>query len=71
MTALTSMVFIITPSASNHHTACPQHTLIADRRSIPCSHAPPMYAQVYACEWNPHAVEALRRGLKANGVEGR
>ena len=24
---------------------------------------------VHACEWNPHAVEALRRGLVANGVE--
>lgn len=24
---------------------------------------------VHACEWNPHAVEALRRGLKANRVE--
>lgn len=23
---------------------------------------------VYACEWNPHAVEALRRNLEANGV---
>lgn len=26
---------------------------------------------VHACEWNPDAVEALRRGLKANGVEDR
>lgn len=26
---------------------------------------------VHACEWNPHAVEALQRGLKANGVEDR
>jgi tRNA wybutosine-synthesizing protein 2 len=26
---------------------------------------------VHACEWNPHAVEGLKRGLKANGVEGR
>lgn len=26
---------------------------------------------VHACEWNPHAVEALKRGLKANGVEDR
>lgn len=26
---------------------------------------------VHACEWDPHAVEGLRRGLKANKVEGR
>jgi tRNA wybutosine-synthesizing protein 3 len=26
---------------------------------------------VFACEWNPHAVEALRRNLVANRVEGR
>lgn len=26
---------------------------------------------VHACEWNPHAVEGLRRGLKANRVEDR
>lgn len=26
---------------------------------------------VHACEWNPHAIDALRRGLKANGVEDR
>nr|GFC15527.1 tRNA wybutosine-synthesizing protein 2/3/4 isoform X1 [Tanacetum cinerariifolium] len=26
---------------------------------------------VYACEWNPHAIEALRRNLEANGVAGR
>lgn len=26
---------------------------------------------VHACEWNPHAVEALRRNLRVNGVEGR
>ncbi len=26
---------------------------------------------VHACEWNPHAVEALRRGLMANGVADR
>lgn len=25
---------------------------------------------LYACEWNPDAVEALRRNLRANGVEG-
>ena len=28
-------------------------------------------SQAYACEWNPNALEALRRNLKANGVEGR
>ena len=27
--------------------------------------------QVVACEWNPRAVEALRRNLALNGVEGR
>lgn len=27
--------------------------------------------QVFACEWNPNAVEALRRGLEANGVAHR
>ena len=26
---------------------------------------------VHACEWNPAAVEGLRRGLALNGVEGR
>lgn len=26
---------------------------------------------VHACEWNPHAVEALKRGLKVNKVEDR
>lgn len=26
---------------------------------------------VHACEWNPDAVEGLRRGLRANGVEDR
>ncbi|GKV16010.1 hypothetical protein SLEP1_g26722 [Rubroshorea leprosula] len=26
---------------------------------------------VYACEWNPHAVEALQRNLKANSVSDR
>jgi tRNA G37 N-methylase Trm5 len=26
---------------------------------------------VYACEWNPDAVEALERNLKLNGVEDR
>lgn len=26
---------------------------------------------VHACEWNPHAVEGLRRGLKANKVQER
>nr|XP_043622298.1 tRNA wybutosine-synthesizing protein 2/3/4 [Erigeron canadensis] len=26
---------------------------------------------VYACEWNPHAVKALRRNLEANGVADR
>ena len=26
---------------------------------------------VHACEWNHHAVEGLKRGLKANGVEDR
>ena len=26
---------------------------------------------VYACEWNPHAIEALRRNLEANGVASR
>ncbi|KAJ9566092.1 hypothetical protein OSB04_002058 [Centaurea solstitialis] len=26
---------------------------------------------VYACEWNPHAIEALRRNLEANGVADR
>ncbi|ONI09967.1 hypothetical protein PRUPE_4G021000 [Prunus persica] len=26
---------------------------------------------VYACEWNPHAVEALRRNLQANSVSDR
>ncbi|OAY25926.1 hypothetical protein MANES_16G007200v8 [Manihot esculenta] len=26
---------------------------------------------VYACEWNPHAVEALKRNLEANFVSGR
>lgn len=26
---------------------------------------------VHACEWNPHAVEGLKRGLKANRVEDR
>jgi tRNA G37 N-methylase Trm5 len=25
-------------------------------------------AKVYACEWNPNAVEALQRNLAANGV---
>jgi tRNA G37 N-methylase Trm5 len=28
-------------------------------------------AKVYACEWNPHAIEGLKRGLAANGVESR
>ncbi|XP_039186413.1 tRNA wybutosine-synthesizing protein 2 homolog [Crotalus tigris] len=28
-------------------------------------------ALVHACEWNPHAVEALRRNLHLNGVEDR
>jgi len=27
--------------------------------------------QVYACEWNPNAVEALRKGLVANAVAHR
>lgn len=26
---------------------------------------------VYACEWNPHAIEALRRNLELNGVTDR
>ena len=26
---------------------------------------------VYACEWNPDAVEGLRRGLVANGIEDK
>ncbi|KAL9992660.1 putative transferase [Helianthus debilis subsp. tardiflorus] len=26
---------------------------------------------VYACEWNPHAIEALKRNLEANGVADR
>lgn len=26
---------------------------------------------VHACEWNPNAVEALRRGLTRNGVSDR
>lgn len=26
---------------------------------------------VYACEWNPHAVEALHRNLRANSVADR
>lgn len=26
---------------------------------------------LYACEWNPHAVEALRRNLQANSVADR
>lgn len=26
---------------------------------------------VYACEWNPHAVEALRRNLEVNSVSDR
>ena len=26
---------------------------------------------VYACEWNPHAVEALRRNVQANSVSDR
>ena len=26
---------------------------------------------VYACEWNPHAIEALRRNLEANSVADR
>ncbi|KPP64262.1 tRNA wybutosine-synthesizing protein 2-like, partial [Scleropages formosus] len=28
-------------------------------------------AHVHACEWNPHAVEALRRNLQLNGVSER
>ncbi|XP_026558721.1 tRNA wybutosine-synthesizing protein 2 homolog [Pseudonaja textilis] len=28
-------------------------------------------AFVHACEWNPHAVEALRRNLQLNGVQDR
>lgn len=28
-------------------------------------------AHVYACEWNPNAIEALRYNLKDNGVENR
>ena len=32
-----------------------------------CS-TPPPPSQVYACEWNPHAVIALRRNLEANSV---
>eukprot|EP00899_Mesostigma_viride_P015022 jgi/Mesvir1/23520/Mv18225-RA.1 len=28
-------------------------------------------AHLYACEWNPNALEALRRNLRANGVEDR
>ncbi|XP_023653623.1 tRNA wybutosine-synthesizing protein 2 homolog [Paramormyrops kingsleyae] len=28
-------------------------------------------AHVHACEWNPHAVEALRRNLELNGVSDR
>ena len=28
-------------------------------------------AVVHACEWNPHALEALRRNLRGNGVEHR
>lgn len=28
-------------------------------------------AQVYACEWNPHAAHALRRNLELNGVAAR
>ncbi|XP_075752859.1 tRNA wybutosine-synthesizing protein 2 homolog isoform X2 [Pelodiscus sinensis] len=28
-------------------------------------------AFVHACEWNPHAVEALRRNLELNGVQDR
>lgn len=27
--------------------------------------------QVYACEWNPHAVEALKRNVEANSVNDR
>lgn len=26
---------------------------------------------VYACEWNPHAIEALRRNVEANSVSDR
>lgn len=26
---------------------------------------------VYACEWNPHAIEALHRNLRANAVADR
>ena len=28
-------------------------------------------AQVIACEWNPNAVEALRKNLQLNGVADR
>lgn len=28
-------------------------------------------AKVIACEWNPHAVEALRRNVEANGLQQR
>jgi tRNA wybutosine-synthesizing protein 2 len=28
-------------------------------------------AMVHACEWNPNAIEALRRGLEANKVSSR
>ena len=28
-------------------------------------------AVVHACEWNPHAVEALKRGLRVNKIEGK
>lgn len=28
-------------------------------------------AFVHACEWNPHAVEALRRNLRLNAVQDR
>ena len=26
---------------------------------------------IYACEWNPHAIEALQRNVKANSVEDK
>lgn len=50
------------------------------RRSSDTPHAKPpsiscvpvvWHGQVFACEWNPHAVEALRVNLDTNGVAAR
>lgn len=35
------------------------------------SYAAALVMQVHACEWNPAAVECLKRGLAANGVSDR